>query len=103
MKWQENEPRLRKEIFNKKDLINNDVNNDDYSEDRRNIRNLESNDIEETIHKKTRSKNKSNLYDILKKRTNFMPDNNVASTINNIIPHLKNNKENKEASTEEKK
>ena len=35
MKWQENEPRLRKEIFNKKDLINNDVNNDDYSEDRK--------------------------------------------------------------------
>ena len=100
MKWQENEPRLRKEIFSKKDFINNDVNNDDYSEDRRNIRNLESSDIEEAIQKKTRSKNKSNLYDILKKRTNFMADNNIASTINNIIPHLKNNKENKEVSTE---
>ena len=100
MKWQENEPKLRKEIFNKKDIkINTEFNIDDYFPENRNIlRNLESNEIAETIHKKTKSKNKSNLYDILKKRTNFTDENITTTTTNNIVP--KYNKENKEASTE---
>ena len=57
------------------------------------------NDLENTIETKTRSKNKSNLYDILRKRTNFMPDNNPKTEINNIVPQ-KINKDNKEVSTE---
>ena len=102
MKWQENEPKLKKEIFNKKDIkINTDFNSDDYTpESRKNLRNLELNDddIEETI--KIRSKNKSNLYDILKKRTNFTAENNNNTTIttNNNVP--KPNKENKEGNIE---
>ena len=98
MKWQENEPKLRKEIFYKKDIkINIDLNNDGAYEDQRIIKNIEADDLENTIEKKTRSKNKSNLYDILKKRTNFLGDKNPTE-ISNI--NKKNKKENKELSTE---
>ena len=99
MKWQDNEPRLRKEIFGKKDIqINIEINNGETID---NHIDIDMNDLENTIETKTRSKNKSNLYDILRKRTNFMPDNNanIKTEINNIVPQ-KNNKENKEVSTE---
>ena len=102
MKWQDNEPRLRKEIFNRKDIqINIDINNGETIDNRINIRNLDMSDLENTIETKTRSKNKSNLYDILRKRTNFMPDINPSTKteINNIVPQ-KINKDNKEVSTE---
>ena len=100
MKWQDNEPRLRKEIFNRKDIqINIEINNGETIDNRINVRNLDMNDLENTIETKTRSKNKSNLYDILRKRTNFMPDNNPKTEINNIVPQ-KINKDNKEVSTE---
>ena len=100
MKWKENEPRLRKEIFNKKDIkINNDLNRNEFFENRKNIRNSEISDLEDTIEIRTRSKNKSNLYDILKKRTNFMQENNHTE-INNNLTIQKVNKDNKEESTE---
>ena len=97
MKWQENEPRLRKEIFYKKDIrINIDLNDDEVYESRR--YNFDFDDTDDTIEKRARSKNKSNLYDILKKRTNPFPDTNPIE-ICNTITHKKN-KENKEMSTE---
>ena len=102
MKWQDNEPRLRKEIFNRKDIqINIEINNGETIDNRMNIRNFDVNDFENTIETKTRSKNKSNLYDILRKRTNFLPENNptTKTEINNIVPQ-KINKDNKEVSTE---
>ena len=95
MKWQDNEPRLRKEIFNKKDAI---IINDNNEE--RNSRKLDMNDdMKNNIEKRTRSKNKSNLYDILRKRTsidNNKNDINNISNNNEVLSHEKNsNKENK--------
>ena len=76
MKWKENEAKLRKEIFNKKDIkINIDLSNGEYMDNDVITNNLEINDLENNIERKTRVKNKSNLYDILKKRTLFMGDN----------------------------
>jgi hypothetical protein len=98
MKWQENEIKLRKEIFIKKDIkINIDLNNDEFIEDRKNIRQLEDKDNINTIEIRTRSKNKS-IYEILKKKTNFLPDKKTLEN-NNLVPK-KNYKENKEVSTE---
>ena len=92
MKWQDNEPRLRKEIFNKKDLkIKTDT------DEERNTRRLEINDdIKNNIEKRTRSKNKSNLYDILRKRTTG--DINKTDLLiddDEILLLEKNNKENR--------
>jgi hypothetical protein len=105
MKWKENETKLRKEIFNKKDIkINIGLSNGEFMENAINTFNLETNDLENDIERKTRVKNKSNLYDILKKRTLFMGDNtdnddaNEAKT--NTYKQEKNNKNNKKGNTE---
>ena len=102
MKWQDNESRLRKEIFYKKDIK---IKTDDNEEIiQRSSRGLEINeDLKNNIEKRTKSKNKSNLYDILRKRTNF-GDNAKEETNNNneTIPNEKHNKDNKDISNEEK-
>ena len=94
MKWKENEPRLRKEIFNKKDIkINIDLNKEEENE---NTKNLEFDEME-TIETKSRGKNKSNLYDILKKRINIFGETNSAENSNFITQK----KEKKNISAEE--
>ena len=101
MKWQENETRLRKEIFNRKVIqinIDLDLDNDEILEDRKNIGKMDKNDLVKTIQIRTKSKNKSNLHDILRKRTNFMSEKNKTE-IKNLVPH-KHIKENKDLSTE---
>ena len=105
MKWKENETKLRKEIFNKKDIkINIGLSNGEFMENAINTFNLETNDLENDIERKTRVKNKSNLYDILKKRTLFIGDNtdnddaNEAKT--NTYKQEKSNKNNKKGNTE---
>ena len=101
MKWQDNEIRLRKEIFNVKDVkISIDLGIDDIVENRINRNNIDKDNLNlvNTIDIKTRSKNKSNLHEILKKRTIFVADKNKTE-IHNIVPK-KLNKENKEVSTE---
>ena len=103
MKWKENESRLRKEIFNHKDIkINIDINNCEFVENSKNDKYLETSDLENTIDKKARSKNKSNLYDILKKRTLFMGENinDIIDEKTNTLIKEKHNKNSKEISTE---
>ncbi len=98
MKWQENETRLRKEIFSKKDIkINIDL--DSTEEKTTNTKNEKNNNLEDIMEKKIRGKNRSNLYDILKKRTNFISDSNNNTEMNTLI-QTKHKKDNKEASTE---
>ena len=90
MKWKENEARLRKEIFCKKDIkINIDLNKEEEYE---NQKNLEYDEMEDTIESKTRGKNKSNLYDILKKRVNFFGEN-ISAENSNIITQKKHKKD----------
>ena len=102
MKWQENEIRLRKELFNRNVIqINIDIdldNDDEISENRKNIRKMDKNDFVKTIQIRTKSKNKSNLHDILRKRTNFISEKNKTE-IKNFAPH-RYLRENKDLSTE---
>ena len=105
MKWKENEAKLRKEIFNKKDIkINIDLSNGEYMDNDVITNNLEINDLENNIERKTRVKNKSNLYDILKKRTLFIGENTdndeAIEAKTNTYKQQKSNKNNKEVNSE---
>ena len=75
--WEENELKLRKEIFNSKDIkLNNNL------EKEISAKNLKKNTIKLSLNEndnsdnKNKIKKKKNLYDILRKRTNYLSENN---------------------------
>ena len=103
-KCEENELKLRKEIFNRKDIkLNNKYKKGVTMENlSKNYIKLTMNENEnENTEKKDKSKKKKNLYDILRKRTNYMSEMNHSDK-NNTQLHQegKQFKEVKELSTE---
>ena len=81
MKWQENEPKIRKEIFNDKNKLINDE--EEVFKSNKNLATILNNELD--INNMT-IKKKKNLYDILQKRIEIIPE--------------KLHKDNKELSTE---
>ena len=94
IKWQENEPKLRKEIFYDKNKIMNDINDEEILKKNSYLRNLINNQID--LNNMTITKKKKNLYDILRKREDNFPDIIKTEANNNaIIPDI-NIRDNKE-------
>ena len=93
IKWQENEPKLRKEIFYDKNKIMNDINDEEILKKNTYLRNLLNNQID--LNSMTLTKKKKNLYDILRKREDNYPDINKTEANNVIIPDI-NIRDNKE-------
>ena len=103
-KWEENELKLRKEIFNSKDIKSNNKFKKGVT-----LGNLNKNYIKlsmnenenDNTERKNKSKKKKNLYDILRKRTNYMSEISQSDK-NNTQSHIegKHFKEIKELSTE---
>ena len=99
--WEENELKLRKEIFNRKDIKLN------YNLEKENTaKNLKKNKIKLSLNENNNSDNKEknkikikkkkNLYDILRKRTNYLSENNqlnINKPYSQEEKHLKKNKE----------
>ena len=93
IKWQENEPKLRREIFSDKNMIMNDMNEEETIKNNNYLRNILNNQID--INNMTIAKKKKNLYDILRKREDYLPEFNKTEANNVFIPE-KNLKDNKE-------
>ena len=71
MKWQENEPKIRKEIFNDKNKLIDDINDNEMIKSNKNLEIIIHNEID--INNMT-IKKKKNLHDILQKRIDILPD-----------------------------
>ena len=103
-KCEENELKLRKEIFNTKDIkLNNKFKKGITAENINNnyIKLTMNENGNENTEKKSKSKKKKNLYDILRKRTNYMSESNQLDKNNTQLhPEGKNFKEIKDLSTE---
>jgi hypothetical protein len=103
-KCEESELKLRKEIFNRKDIkLNNKFKKGVTTESlNKNYIKLTMNENgNENTERKDKSKKKKNLYDILRKRTNYMSESNQLDNNNTQLhPEAKNIKEVKELSTE---
>ena len=93
IKWQENEPKLRREIFSDKNMIMNDMNEEETIKNNNYLRNILNNQID--INNMTITKKKKNLYDILRKREDYILEFNKTE-INNVFLPDKNLKDNKE-------
>ena len=94
IKWQENEPKLRKEIFYDKNKIMNDINDEEILKKNSYLRNLINNQID--LNNMTITKKKKNLYDILRKREDNFPDIIKTEANNNVIIPDINIRDNKE-------
>ena len=94
IKWQENEPKLRKEIFYDKNKIMNNINDEDILKKNSYLRNLINNQI--NLNNMTITKKKKNLYDILRKREDNFPDIIKTEANNNVIIPDINIRDNKE-------
>ena len=94
IKWQENEPKLRKEIFYDKNKIMNDINDEEILKKNSYLRNLINNQID--LNNMTITKKKKNLYDILRKREDNFPDIIKTEANNNVIIPDNNIRDNKE-------
>ena len=94
IKWQENEPKLRKEIFYDKNKIMTDINYEEIFKKNSYIRNLVNNQID--LNNVTLTKKKKNLYDILRKREDNYPDIIKTEANNNVIIPDINIRDNKE-------
>ena len=94
IKWQENEPKLRKEIFYDKNKIMNNINDEDILKKNSYLRNLINNQID--LNNMTITKKKKNLYDILRKREDNFPDIIKTEANNNVIIPDINIRDNKE-------
>ena len=95
IKWQENEPKLRKEIFYDKNKYFSDVNEEELVKNNKNLNYIFNGDLE--MNKILFNKKKKNLYDILKKRVEYLPDfNKTEIKKNNAFIPDKNIRDNKE-------
>jgi hypothetical protein len=103
-KCEENELKLRKEIFNRKDIkLNNKIKKGitDGNLNKNYIKLTMNENGNENTEKTSKSKKKKNLYDILRKRTNYMSKNNQLDKNNTQLhPEGMNFKDIKELSTE---
>ena len=101
IKWEENELKLRKELFNAKEDNNKNTlkYNKSFGNLKKNKKKLDISPID-TLDKKDRSKKKKNLFDILRKRTNYMSENNQTEVNYALSEKVKHLRENKELSTE---
>ena len=93
IKWQENEPKLRREIFSDKNMIMNDINEEETIKNNNYLRNIFNKQID--FNYLMNIKKKKNLYDILRKREDCLPEFNKTE-INNVFLPDKNIKDNKE-------
>jgi len=99
--WEENELKLRKEIFNCKDIkLNSNLVKEISSKNlKRNVIKLSMNENTNSDDKnknKIKNKKKKNLYDILRKRTNYISESNqedIDKPHSQEEKHLKKNKE----------
>ena len=93
IKWQENEQKLRKEIFYDKNKITNDKNENEIIRMNTYFKNvLYTNQFDINIFT---NKKKQNLYDILRKREDDLQDNHKKDIIN-VLFQDKNIRDNKE-------
>ena len=93
IKWQENEPKLRKEIFYDKNKIISDINDEEVLRKNSYLRNIFNYQID--LNNMTITKYKKNLYDILRKREDNYPEINKTEGNNIFIPEI-NIRDNKE-------
>jgi len=93
IKWQENEPKLRKEIFSDKYKLYGDINEEELIRNNRNLNDILKSDFE--VNYLLHSKKKKNLYDILKKREDNLPDFKKTEINNAFITdkYIRDNKE----------
>ena len=93
IKWQENEIKLRKEIFYDKNKILNEINYEEIIKNNINLNKLINEDAE--LYNLIHGKKKTNLHDILKKREDYLPDFNKTEIKNSFIPdkYIRDNKE----------
>ena len=93
IKWQENEPKLRKEIFCDRYKLYGDINEEELIKNNKNLNSILKGDIE--INYLIHGKKKTNLYDILKKREDNFSDFKKTE-INNAFftdKYIRDNKE----------
>jgi hypothetical protein len=93
IKWQENEPKLRKEIFSDKYKLYGDINEEELIRNNRNLNDILKSDFE--VNYLIHGKKKKNLYDILKKREDNLPDFKKTEINNAFITdkYIRDNKE----------